>query len=354
MKWQKKFVSTLVLAFIFLCIWILWSSDEMKDSLLLHKKNYDYMKDFILSPPVTYCKKSSFLTIIVTSYVGHVELRSAHRRAMPADLLESMNVTRVFLLSKIPVTEKYITQAAIINELSIYKDILQGSFVENYRNLTLKHLMGLRWASNVCRPTYILKVDDDTVFSLEGTYKLLLKLGIQETVLMGYMLNNTVPRRNIENKWYVTQQEYNLNKYPEYLSGWYYITTSSVATRLCDMALYQPHFWIDDIYITGILRNILGLKLIQVPEDYWLEYYELLECCMTDMTKKFIRCEYVVGPNGGRNNLILEFNEALRNCDNQKNCMVRPIDKPLKRVCFVKRERDIFSKGQGKVELIQA
>lgn len=47
-----------------------------------------------------------YLIIIVTSYVGHVELRSAHRRAMPKKLLDSMNVTRIFLLAKIPPHEK--------------------------------------------------------------------------------------------------------------------------------------------------------------------------------------------------------------------------------------------------------
>ncbi|CAG9789274.1 unnamed protein product [Diatraea saccharalis] len=354
MNLRKKFVSALCLFFLFLCIWIISSSNnEMKDSLLVQKRNYVYMENFILSPSEIYCERSSFLTIIVTSYVGHVELRSAHRRAMPSTLLESMNITRVFLLSKIPADEKYITQEAVKNEHSIFDDILQGSFVENYRNLTLKHLMGLRWASSVCKPTYILKVDDDTVFNLERTYKLLLSLGIQETLLMGYMLNNTVPRRNTENKWYVTHQEYNLNKYPTYLSGWYYITTTSVASKLCDVALYQSHhFWIDDIYITGILSNIIGVKLKQVPKDFWLEYYELLECCMTDMIKKLIRCNYVVGPNGGRNNLIFEFNESLRNCDKQKNCVERSVGRPLKDLCVVYRERDIFSNGRGEVKQI--
>lgn len=48
-----------------------------------------------------------FLVIIVTSYVGHVELRSAHRRAMTPEYLSSLRVTRVFLLAKIPPNERY-------------------------------------------------------------------------------------------------------------------------------------------------------------------------------------------------------------------------------------------------------
>lgn len=49
-----------------------------------------------------------FLVIIVTSYVGHVELRSAHRRIMPAAELRKVNATRVFLLAQIPDKERYV------------------------------------------------------------------------------------------------------------------------------------------------------------------------------------------------------------------------------------------------------
>lgn len=213
--------------------------------------------------------------------------------------------------------------------------------------------MGLKWASNVCNPTFILKVDDDIVFNLESTHKYLSKLPYRDNLLMGYMLNNTKPRRNKENKWYVTQDEYVWNDYPPYLSGWYYITTPDVASRLCDEALYFPPFWIDDIYITGLLSKAAGIGLHQLPLDFWLEYYELLECCLTDMINKSIRCDFVVGPNGGRNNLIVEFNEAVRKCDQQNNCIARPADRPLKNVCVVKAERNIFSNGQGEVHLVK-
>ncbi|KAL0869164.1 hypothetical protein ABMA27_007452 [Loxostege sticticalis] len=349
---RKKFKVILFITFISLCIWIIWSTNvDMSNTLLIRKNNYIFMHKNIMNPSQTTLKP--FLAIIVMSYVGHVELRSAHRRVMPAELLKSMNAIRIFLLAKIPPNEKYITQDAVENEHAVYGDILQGSFVENYRNLTYKHLMGLNWASNVCRPTYILKVDDDIVFNLESTYKFISKLGVKENLLMGYMLNNTKPRRNKQNKWYVTQDEYVWNDYPPYLSGWYYITTSDVAMRLCEESLYIPPFWIDDIYITGILSKAIGVSLRNVPENYWLEYYELLECCLTDMINKFIRCDFVVGPNGGRNNLIVEFNQALSHCDQWKNCTARPKERLLKDVCVVNRERNIFSDGQGEIKLLK-
>ena len=36
-------------------------------------------------------------------------------------------------------------------EHKLYGDIVQGSFIENYKNLTLKGIMGLKWVSQHCQ-----------------------------------------------------------------------------------------------------------------------------------------------------------------------------------------------------------
>ncbi|XP_047033881.1 beta-1,3-galactosyltransferase 5 [Helicoverpa zea] len=349
---RRKFVYMSLLFGIVLTSWIYWKSNtEFNNTVtILRRKSYTLI-DVTLKPVSTTCKSQTFLVIIVTSYVGHVELRSAHRRAMPAEELRKVNATRVFLLAQIPEKEKYITQSAINDESNTFGDILQGKFVENYRNLTYKHLMGLKWASTTCHEaSFILKVDDDTVYNLNKTYNLLKTIDNPTGLLMGYMLNNTKPRRNKENKWYVTYDEYPRSEYPSYLSGWYYITTPKVAAALCDEAIYHPYLWIDDIFVSGLLRESLGIKLKQLPDKFWLAYYELLECCLNDMIKKSIKCDYVVGPNGGRNNLILEFNDAIRNCNSWSNCTVRSQDQDLEKKCIAHKERTIFGDG-GKAEI---
>ncbi|KOB76150.1 Beta 1,3-galactosyltransferase [Operophtera brumata] len=189
---------------------------------------------------------------------------------------------------------RYITQRSVEDESSAFGDILQGTFTENYRNLTYKHLMGLRWASTRCsHASFILKVDDDTVFNLERTYTLLLGENLENT-MMGYMLNNTKPRRSKQNKWHVTFDEYARSEYPPYLSGWYYTTTPEVARKICDEAVYHMKFWIDDILVSGILTEALNIKLKQLPENFWLEYYELLECCINDMKTLNLHGRYTI------------------------------------------------------------
>lgn len=64
--------------------------------------------------------------IVITSYVGHDQVRSAHRAAINGDDLQKLNIVRVFLLATIPSTEKFITQNAIQNEHEHFNDIVQG------------------------------------------------------------------------------------------------------------------------------------------------------------------------------------------------------------------------------------
>lgn len=82
--------------------------------------------------------------IMVTSYFGNVETRSAMRRAFPSDKLRELGLKRVFLLGTAP-QDKYTTQEAIVNEGKRFGDLIQGNFQEAYRNLTYKHVMGLRY-----------------------------------------------------------------------------------------------------------------------------------------------------------------------------------------------------------------
>ena len=49
-------------------------------------------------------------------------------------------------------------------EHKLYGDIVQGSFIENYKNLTLKGIMGLKWVSQYCQEApFVIKVNYENV-----------------------------------------------------------------------------------------------------------------------------------------------------------------------------------------------
>ncbi|XP_037949724.1 odorant receptor 63a-like [Teleopsis dalmanni] len=98
------------------------------------------------------CTKWNILLgiIIVTSYVEHNTLRLAHRSALPQCRLGELGFQRVFLLADTPAMEIPIKRNLLEHEQRRFGDLLQGNFYDSYHNLSYKHIMGLRWASQEC------------------------------------------------------------------------------------------------------------------------------------------------------------------------------------------------------------
>ena len=69
----------------------------------------------------------------------------------------------VFMLGK---PDKEQNQIAINLENNQYGDIVQRTFLDTYKNLTHKALLGLRWEKEYCkRAQFVLKVDDDVIIN---------------------------------------------------------------------------------------------------------------------------------------------------------------------------------------------
>jgi len=58
-------------------------------------------------------------------------------------------------------------QRLVQKEHDQYGDVVQGNFVDDYRNLTLKNVMGLKWVARYCPGAdFFLKADDDTFIDI--------------------------------------------------------------------------------------------------------------------------------------------------------------------------------------------
>ncbi|GJQ75040.1 hypothetical protein Trydic_g9659 [Trypoxylus dichotomus] len=187
------------------------------------------------------------------------------RRAFSNDDLRQMGLGRIFLLGYNE-RDKFLTQAAIANEAQRFGDIVQGNFAEAYRNLTYKHVMGLKWISQYCANTkYVIKMDDDIVVDMRQFITLLKKLKIPSpNYIVGYILRGMSPIREPANKWYVTWDEYEPAHYPTFVSGWLYVTTPHVAIEISNMANDDNYFWIDDVLVTGIFAQKLKIRYLNL------------------------------------------------------------------------------------------
>ncbi|XP_035897309.1 beta-1,3-galactosyltransferase 5 [Anopheles stephensi] len=285
--------------------------------------------------------------VLVTSYVGHTELRSAHRQAISQQKLLSMGLLRIFSLGVIPPTERFIRQVSIEAEQRLHGDLIQGNFIEAYRNLTYKHLMSLQWATQHCRGAkYLLKMDDDIVFDpfYIQNYLSDLNQGDEQQhthLLAGYVFRNKKVIRLQANKWYVSRGEFAADVYPPYLSGWLYIANRKTARALVAESQTGSggFFWIDDTFITGVLAQRLQIPLTALNRWY-SSNSEFLDCCIRDMKRYAYQCDYYVGPNGGNGKLIMEFIQELERCyDNA--CYQRPPGKSLTATCVAEYKQQI-------------
>ena len=261
---------------------------------------------------------------------------------------------RIFSLATIPTTEKYITQGAIESEQKMHNDLIQGNFVEAYKNLTYKHIMGLKWVSEQCRKAkYVIKMDDDIVFDPFYIQNYLSDLNYDDNkhLLAGFVLTTKKPIRIQASKWYVTREEYSKEVYPPYLSGWLYITNRKTAHDLVLESENTKFFWIDDTFVTGIIAQKFKIQPITLNKWYSANS-EFLDCCIRDMKRYSYQCDYYIGPNGGNNKLISEFVQELERCyDNA--CFQRHPGKSLTQTCVAEYKNHIHDPGAPMVRQIR-
>ncbi|KAJ8670731.1 hypothetical protein QAD02_001990 [Eretmocerus hayati] len=295
---------------------------------------------------------------VVTSYAGDVTKRSALRNAYTDEELRQLGIRRIFLLGTLndgAQRKSGVTQLAIQNEAERFQDIIQGNFIEAYKNLTYKHLMGLQWAVDRCSNThlYIMKMDDDIIVNIYEAMALLenkSSANARGDFLMGYAMNNMAPIRIRESKWFVTYEEFRGSTYPSFLSGWFYVLDMLTAMKLVFQSRqHAKYFWIDDLFITGILREEAGVGQLVDISEYFTSDYRFLKCCLkTQETLTKYKCDFIVGPDGGDRYLLSKFQKFSKECHYQQ-CNTRPKLQLLKDKCILDdRKLDL---GNGNVQV---
>ena len=209
------------------------------------------------------------LVIVVTSEVYHTENRTAIRQTW-ASVLNAhtswpgyngsfSNIKLYFLLAK---GKEYFKpwKTEIQNESDKYKDIILFDFNEDYGNLTLKSLMGLKWVSEKCpRVLFYLKVDEDALVNLPGLSFFMNHHRHLNNTMLGCIYKNIMPK--FGGKWEVPGYLYPFHEYPDYVVGTFYLITGDLVPRLVDLAEHFPPMAVEDVLITGTLRLALEADL---------------------------------------------------------------------------------------------
>ncbi|KAK3107921.1 hypothetical protein FSP39_025238 [Pinctada imbricata] len=248
----------------------------------------------INNPNACYLFKTVSCLILVYSKTRYWIARKKLRQTwINATHYKPQNVVFMFLLGT---SDNPKLQEIIKNENTKYQDILQGDFVDSYRNLTNKGVMGFRWVTEYCRNAeMVIKIDDDAYINM---FKLLKNFSYLKD-RKKFIYCNTVKKdimsiqRNISNKWYVQEDSFRgYSYYPHtYCSGIVVILSTDIIPSLYRAAMMTPFFWVDDFYLFGILPSrIPGVRFEDMGINYTSTYMESIKC-LTEMRS---RCHYLV------------------------------------------------------------
>uniref|UniRef100_A0A8C6TIF9 Hexosyltransferase n=1 Tax=Neogobius melanostomus TaxID=47308 RepID=A0A8C6TIF9_9GOBI len=154
------------------------------------------------------------------------------------------------------------------NELSEeskqYGDIIQGDFVDCYKNLTIKTMVMLEWLDTYCRnATYAMKIDSDMFLNVP---KLLEMLQHTPTTncLTGLVERAAMVHRYTSSKWFVPMEVFGGSQYPPYVLGLGYVLSLDLAKRLVEASRGVKALYIEDVYL-GMCMQHLGLQPTDPP-----------------------------------------------------------------------------------------
>ncbi|XP_068128834.1 beta-1,3-galactosyltransferase 5-like [Hyperolius riggenbachi] len=226
------------------------------------KKGIDFASLFSTELSEPKCQKKQLLVILVTSNPSHHASRKAIRNTWASSAKGSVHLWQVvFLVGR---TLNVELDWHIHKEHKTYGDVLMGSYLDSYRNLTLKVMHGMKWAVERCQPQYLLKTDDDCFVNTQylpsflrdnspGTSPLYVGSAFSE--------QKRAVIRDPMSKWYVSYREYERDVYPPYASGIGYILSFGAATSVLRMARTVPPIPVEDAYV-GILAERVKIQLL--------------------------------------------------------------------------------------------
>ncbi|XP_065160904.1 beta-1,3-galactosyltransferase 5 isoform X2 [Atheta coriaria] len=205
------------------------------------------------------CNETSPLLLILI----HSDPKNVHRRKVIRETWGQKmdNVVLLFVLGEMDRK----LQAKLNAENETFADFVQGNFVDSYENVTYKHAMVFKYAIYHCPSAkYILKTDDDVFVNLitlkDFLHEELSPHGGKDLMFCN-LREKPVVNRSYRSKWRVKFSEYRENYYPDMCPGWSVLYSPDVLFKIYVELQKSSYFWIDDVVITGVLREKANITL---------------------------------------------------------------------------------------------
>lgn len=224
--------------------------------LLLNNEMKCYGKDILLIV---------FVHIATSNFEGRHLIRSTFGSISNYD---NKLIEYVFVLGQ---TSDVKLQRYIELESERHKDIIQGNFIDSYRNLTYKLVFSLFWVNNFCsNAKFVVKMDEDIIINVPHLiFHLSKKIHNKSTsdILECQVITQNKPQRRRKNKWYITLEEYPFSTFLPYCAGHSSIMSIDIVRKMYHATRKIPFLWLEDVYGSGFLSLLLKIRMF-MPKCY--------------------------------------------------------------------------------------
>lgn len=235
---------------------------------------------YIINEPDKCVKNRSapFLVLLIATEARQVEARNAIRQTWGNEsVAPALGLIRLFLLGKKDGELGALQQKTLEAESIRHHDIIQQDFLDSYKNLTIKTLMGMNWVGMHCpRTRYVMKTDSDMFVNTHYLiYKLLRpELKPRKKYFTGYNMRGFAPNRNKNSKWYMPPALYPGDKYPTFCSGTGYVFSGDVASKIYQISGSIPLLQLEDVYV-GICLAQLRIEPTPPPNGFLFNHWRV-------------------------------------------------------------------------------
>ena len=197
------------------------------------------------------------LLILVKSAVFYFDIRRTIRSTWGKEV-RKLGIEYAFLLGF-----SLQLQPHVDKEEAEFRDIIQETFIDDYRNNTYKTIMAYNWVVKYCPVAErVLFLDDDVLLNvkiLNMYLRNLDALGVK-TLYSGKCAVTRIPNRN-RNFYgnFISSEEYPCSLFPQYLSGYASILSIDVVKTTQAVFPYVKYIFIDDVYL-GIVARKLNIQ----------------------------------------------------------------------------------------------
>lgn len=220
-----------------------------------YKKAFIDSESYFIIDRSDACSENPLVVIIVASSINNWNLRGAIRQTWGGERFAKI----LFLIGR---SKNERTEDCAFAEEDKYSDIIMANFVDSYGNLSLKSVAMLRWVITHCPSIqFLVKADDDTFLNTP-----LLIRDLEKTAHRRFIMGNVIalakPVREPTSKWFTPNSAFNRTVYPTYVSGMAYVISSDAIKDLYGASLRTPVFWLEDVYVTGLLASAVNIQHI--------------------------------------------------------------------------------------------